>query len=250
MKLIHSRFFPAAKGILRYDIFYLIVLLFVFVIFWTVLGVSDIVERGRIQQFDEKLLSILRVEDNPEQLIGPEWLKDFMRDITALGGAPVLTLITLGVIGYLVLQKSYRSLWLVVIATITGLVISLLLKFYFIRPRPDIVPHLMLETTPSFPSGHSMMSAVVYLTLAALLTRLETSNKVRIYTISLAFAVVFLVGISRVFLGVHYPTDILGGWTFGVAWAMVCWYVARYLQLRGSIEEPEMIQNEERIAET
>ncbi len=239
MKLIHSRYFPGAKGILRYDIFYLLVLLLIFVIFWSVLGVSDLAERGRIQQFDEWVLSIVRQAEDPMQLRGPEWLKDFMRDITALGGAPVLTLITLGVIGYLILQKSYRSLWLVIVATVTGLLMSFLLKFYFIRPRPDIVPHLMTETTPSFPSGHSMMSAVVYLTLAALLTRLETSNKARLYTISLAFFVVFLVGISRVFLGVHYPTDILGGWTFGLAWAMFCWYVARYLQLRGSIEEPE-----------
>jgi len=239
VKLIHSRYFPGAKGILRYDIFYLLVLLLIFVIFWSVLGVSDLAERGRIQQFDEWVLSIVRQAEDPMQLRGPEWLKDFMRDITALGGAPVLTLITLGVIGYLILQKSYRSLWLVIVATVTGLLMSFLLKFYFIRPRPDIVPHLMTETTPSFPSGHSMMSAVVYLTLAALLTRLETSNKARLYTISLAFFVVFLVGISRVFLGVHYPTDILGGWTFGLAWAMFCWYVARYLQLRGSIEEPE-----------
>ncbi len=239
MKLIHSRYFPGAKGILRYDIFYLLVLLLIFVIFWSVLGVSDLAERGRIQQFDEWVLSIVRQAEDPMQLRGPEWLKDFMRDITALGGAPVLTLITLGVIGYLILQKSYRSLWLVIVATVTGLLMSFLLKFYFIRPRPDIVPLLMTETTPSFPSGHSMMSAVVYLTLAALLTRLETSNKARLYTISLAFFVVFLVGISRVFLGVHYPTDILGGWTFGLAWAMFCWYVARYLQLRGSIEEPE-----------
>ncbi len=239
MKLIHSRYFPGAKGILRYDVFYLLVLLLTFLIFWSVLGVSDLVERGRIQKFDENVLSIVRQPDDPAQLRGPEWLKDFMRDITALGGAPVLTLITLGVIGYLLLRKSYRSLWLVLIATLSGLGASLLLKFYFIRPRPDIVPHLMTETTPSFPSGHSMMSTVVYLTLAALLTRIETSNKVRIYTITLSFFVVFLVGISRVFLGVHYPTDILGGWTFGVAWAMFCWYIARYLQNRGAIEEPE-----------
>jgi undecaprenyl-diphosphatase len=238
VKLIHSRFFPGAKGILRYDIFYLLILLVTFVIFWSVLGVSDLVERGKIQQFDEKLLVIVRLPDDLTQLRGPGWLGDFMRDITALGGAPVLTLITLGVVGYLMLQKSYRSLWLVIIATISGFLISLMLKFYFIRPRPEIVPHLMTEITPSFPSGHSMMSAVIYLTLAALLTRLEKSNRVRIYTISIAFFVVFLVGISRVFLGVHYPTDILGGWTFGLTWAMICWYVARYLQLRGSIEEP------------
>ncbi len=239
MKRIHYRYFPGAKGILRYDIFYLLILFLIFLFLWSFLGLSDLVERGRIQKFDEWVLSSVRHFDDPTQLRGPDWMKDFMRDITALGGLPILTLITLGVIGYLILQKSYRSLWLVLIATVSGFLMSLMLKFYFIRTRPDIVPHLMTETTPSFPSGHSMMSAVVYLTLAALLTRLEVSNKVRMYTISLAILVVFLIGISRVFLGVHYPTDILGGWTFGLGWAMLCWYLARYLQQRGAIEAPE-----------
>ncbi len=238
MKIIHSRYFPGAKGIFRYDIVYLLIVFLIFLLFWSGLGVSDLIDRGRIQQFDEWVLTNLRQADDLHQLRGPDWLKDFMRDVTALGGAPVLTLISLGVIGYLILQKSYRSLALVVIATISGLLMSLLLKFYFIRPRPEVVPHLMTETTPSFPSGHSMMSAVVYFTLAALLTRLETSNKIRIYTISLTLFVVFIVGVSRVFLGVHYPTDVLGGWTFGVFWAMLCWYLARYLQIHGAIEEP------------
>jgi len=239
VKIIHSRYFPRARGIMRYDIFYLIVLFLIFFVFWSGLGISDLVERGRIQQFDENILSAVRQPDDPSLLRGPEWLKDFMRDITALGGAPVLTLISLGVIGYLLLHKSYRSLLLVLIATVSGLLMSLLLKFYFFRSRPDIVPHLMVETTPSFPSGHSMMSAVVYFTLAALLTRLETSNKIRIYTISITVFVVFIIGISRVFLGVHYPTDVLAGWTFGLFWAMLCWYIARYLQTQGTIE-PEL----------
>jgi undecaprenyl-diphosphatase len=238
VKFLHSRFFPGAKGILRYDVFYLFSLLILIVVSWSILGISDLVERGRIQRFDEWILTVVRVPDNPVQLRGPDWLAEFMRDITALGGAPVLTFITLAVVGYLILQKSYRSLGLVAAATVTGLIVSLLLKLYFIRPRPDVVPHLMTETTPSFPSGHSMMSAVVYLTLAALLSRIETSNRVRIYTITIAFLIVFLVGISRVFLGVHYPTDILGGWAFGLIWAMACWYLARYMQHRGAIEEP------------
>jgi len=250
LKIIHYRYFPEAKGIFRYDIVYLLIVFLIFFIFWSVLGVSDLIDRGHIQKFDERILISLRYADDMHQLRGPDWLKDFMRDVTALGGAPVLILITLGVIGYLILQKSYRSLALVIIATVSGLLMSLILKFYFIRPRPEVVPHLMTETTPSFPSGHSMMSAVIYFTLAALLTRLETSNKIRIYTISLTLFVVFIVGISRVFLGVHYPTDVLGGWTFGLFWAMLCWYLARYLQRQGAIEEPELEYESEYEAET
>lgn len=234
-----TRFPSGRRGILRSDIFYLMSIFAVLCASWLVLGLGNLAVRGCIRAFDEWGLTVVRHPENMNLLRGPAWLPDFIRDITALGGAPVLTFITLAVIGYLALQKSYRSMIFVLFATLSGFIVSLFLKFYFIRPRPDIVPHLMEETTPSFPSGHSMMSAVVYLTLAALLTRFETSNRVRIYTMSVALLVVILVGLSRIFLGVHYPTDVLAGWTFGVTWAMVCWYLARYLQQMGTIEDVE-----------
>ena len=112
---------------------------------------------------------------------------------------------------------------------------SSILKAAFDRPRPN-VDHYSYVVTSSFPSGHSMMSAVVYLTLGSLLTRVLPARGVKIYLIVVALLLTLLVGLSRVYMGVHYPTDVLAGWTAGLVWAMLCWLAARYLQKRGTIE--------------
>ena len=128
-------------------------------------------------------------------------------------------------------------MWFVLIATSGGLVLSLILKAAFSRPRPSIVPHLSYVHTSSFPSGHSIMSAVVYLTLGALLTQLVGKVQLKFYFLFVAAALSFLVGLSRTYMGVHYPTDVLAGWTVGLVWATLCWVVARSLQKRGIIED-------------
>jgi undecaprenyl-diphosphatase len=156
--------------------------------------------------------------------------------MTALGGVAVLAMITLGVVGFLWIQKKYHAMWLVVVAMAGGLIISTLLKNVFARPRPQLVTHLSHVYTSSFPSGHSMLSAVVYLTLGALLARFIEGRWSKFYFLSIAMLLTFLVGISRVYMGVHYPTDVLAGWTAGLVWAVLCWLVARYLQRRGAVE--------------
>jgi undecaprenyl-diphosphatase len=127
-------------------------------------------------------------------------------------------------------------MWLVLAASAGGLIISSLLKHEFERRRPSVVPHLATVYTSSFPSGHSMMASAVYLTLGALLTRIVPERSAKVYFIAVAILVAILVGLSRVYLGVHYPTDVLAGWTAGSVWALVCWQVARYLQQRGTVE--------------
>lgn len=194
---------------------------------------------GETQAFDTWLLRALRRSDFPQIPRGPDWLKQTALDITVLGGPTFLVMAILLVCGYLALERKYASMWLVAIAAGSGGVLSTGLKLLYARQRPDIVPHLSTVTSASFPSGHSMLSAVIYLTLGALLARFSSARAVRIYVLAAALLLTFLVGASRVYLGVHYPTDVLGGWLAGLAWALLCWLIALHLQRRGTIETPK-----------
>jgi undecaprenyl-diphosphatase len=144
--------------------------------------------------------------------------------------------VTAGVAVYLFLVRKYHAMWLVIVATAGGIIISSLLKYAFSRERPQLVPHLSYVQTSSFPSGHSMLSAVVYLTLGVLLARLVPQRVLKLYFLLMALFLTFIVGVSRVYMGVHYPTDVLAGWTAGLVWALLCYLVARYLQRRGHVE--------------
>ena len=153
----------------------------------------------------------------------------------------VLTLLSLAVAGFLWLRKMNGAMWLVLVASLGGLAACVLLKGVFDRPRPNLVPHLTAVHTSSFPSGHSMMSATIFLTLGTLLGRFVQERKLKAYFLIVALTLTFLVGLSRVYLGVHYPTDVLAGWSAGLAWALICWLVARALQRRGVVENDKAL---------
>ena len=159
-----------------------------------------------------------------------------MRDFTALGGIGVLVAVTLAVIGYLVLTRKRYAAITIVVAIVTGLMLSHALKWGFARPRPELVPHGQVVYTQSFPSGHAMLSALVYLTLGALLARTQACRGVRVYFLAVAGLLTAVVGVSRVYLGVHWPTDVLAGWVGGAGWALLCWLVILWLQRRGKVE--------------
>lgn len=214
----------------------LIVLLLVALCIWAFLGLADEVAEGETHAFDTRLLLALRSPADPSDPLGPGWIEELGRDITALGGIGVLTGLTLAVAGFLWLQGNRGSMWLVLIAVSGGQAISMLAKHGFDRPRPDLVPHGMQVYTTSFPSGHSMMAAVTYLTLATLVARVQPTRALKIYVLTLAVLVTVAVGVSRVYLGVHWPTDVLAGWAAGAAWALGCWLVARWLADRGAVE--------------
>lgn len=198
---------------------------------------TDEVKEGATQRFDDWAVRALRRPDAPEIPIGPTWLHEVGRDLTALGGVMVLTLVTFAVAGYLLIIRKYHAMWLVLITTFGGLAISSILKHLIARDRPALVPHLSQVYTSSFPSGHSMLSAVVYLTLGSLLARLAPNFAVKLYFLAIALMLTFLVGMSRIYMGVHYPTDVLAGWTAGLVWACLCWLAARWLQRRGAVEK-------------
>jgi len=199
---------------------------------WLFIAISEAVVEGSTQSFDEWILTSLRNSIDIGLPRGPLWLKEVMVDITALGGGTVIFLITSGVVLFLMLKKEYQSMWLILAATIGGTLLSFGLKELIGRERPTVVIHFMKVTSLSFPSGHSMMSAVVYLTQASLLARIEPVRKLKVYIIIVALFLTFIIGFSRIYLGVHYPTDVIGGWAVGTAWASFCWMVARSIQKR------------------
>ncbi|MCF3648727.1 phosphatase PAP2 family protein [Synoicihabitans lomoniglobus] len=206
-----------------------------------VLAFAYLVWRGAAGDFlaaENRLLVLLRDSSDPGRGIGPWWMEGVMRDLTGLGSTVVLTLTTIGVVGYLCLRRSWFAAGLVAASAGGGAVLVVGLKSLFSRPRPSVVPHLATEVSASFPSGHSMMASVVYLTLAVLLGQLVVRRRERVYFIAIGLFVVALVGVSRVYLGVHYPTDVLAGWSAGIAWALLCWVVAVNLQRRRAVETP------------
>jgi len=209
---------------------------------WLFIELADEVLEGETQRIDDRIVRTLRNPSDPTDPIGPKWLEEMFRDLTALGGVAVLVLVTAAVAGYLLLQHRRGAFLLILTAALSGIVLSLVLKQSFARPRPEVVPHLSYVLTASFPSGHSMLSAVVYLTLGAISARFVSRLRDKLYFITVALVLTGLVGISRVYLGVHYPTDILAGWMAGLTWATLCWLAAYWLQRRGTIDEPRETQ--------
>jgi undecaprenyl-diphosphatase len=200
------------------------------------IAVAALVSAGVTRNADEKLLRMPRDPADPARTVGPAWLEEVARDLTAVGGIAALCLVTAAVSGYLLICRKYHSLALLLSATLGGLLLSTVLKDRFDRPRPQVVPHKSLVMTSSFPSGHSLNSAVVYLTLGSLLSGLSRQRRLKVYFFSVAALLTLLVGVSRVYMGVHYPTDVLAGWLAGLAWASSCNIVARWMRRRGLVE--------------
>jgi undecaprenyl-diphosphatase len=197
--------------------------------------VGEVME-GDTHAFDERLLRALRDSTNLSDPIGPWWVETMMRDLTALGGTAVLLLITAAAIGYLLIDGKRAAALLMVASIGGGMLVSTLLKNVFARPRPELVSHLVEVRTLSFPSGHAMLSAVTFLTLGALLAGVQARLRLKLYLLSVAILLTLLVGASRVYLGVHWPTDVLAGWCAGAGWAMLCWAGMLWLQRRGRVE--------------
>lgn len=192
---------------------------------------------GETMSIDKALMLALRTSD-PSVPVGPPWFANIMLQLTALGGGPVLWLLIILAAGYLLAARRYSTAAFLVAAVSLGMGLSTLLKGLFERPRPELVAHLVQVQTTSFPSGHAMNSAVVYLTLGGLLARAQKRRGVRIYLLSAAIALTVIVGFSRVYLGVHWPSDVAAGWCVGAAWALLCSIVARALQQRRAIDPP------------
>jgi len=205
------------------------------------LQIADEMSEAELDGFDRTLLLAFRRPDDLAVPLGPPWFHEVMAELTALGGFPLLTLIVGIVVGYLLIARMFGPALFITIAIVSGTAVSHLLKLAYDRPRPDLVERLVSVHTASFPSGHAAMSAVVYLTLASLIVRLVDSTAIRIYVVAVAVALTVSIGISRIYLGVHWPSDVIAGWAFGVAWSSLCLLVAgglRYMRNRDRAQRP------------
>ena len=200
---------------------------------WAFIEVAEEVVEGEAHAVDSTILAMLGVTGDIVAPLGPLWLQAAARDITALGSFPVLGLVVLAVSVFLVLARKLRTAAFVVVATVSGALVSSLLKHLFSRPRPDLFPHGDYVVSASFPSGHAMISALVYLTLGALLARIVPHRRLKLYVMMVALTLTLLIGISRVYLGVHWPTDVLAGWAAGAGWALLWWGLAERVGSRG-----------------
>jgi undecaprenyl-diphosphatase len=204
---------------------------------WGFVELTDEVMEGTTEPLDRAIVLAMRSPHDSSDPRGPRWVEETGRDVTALGGVAVLVGTTAATLGYLLLQRQVTAALLVVSAVTGGIVVSFALKGILARPRPDLVPHGSYVYTSSFPSGHAMLSATTYLTLGALLARLHSRRRMKAYIMLWAVVVTVAVGVSRVYLGVHWPTDVLAGWTLGACWALLCWTVAYQLQRSGQLPQ-------------
>jgi undecaprenyl-diphosphatase len=182
--------------------------------------------------FDHDILLALREHGDLSHPIGPDWLPHTAVDITSLGGHSVLTLLVLLVATFLLLDGRRATAWLVLGSSVGAGLLSSGLKVLFGRARPELVEHLVGVSTPSFPSGHALGSAAIYLTLGALLAREFPKPALRRYFMAVAVTLTLLIGLSRVYLGVHWPSDVLAGWCIGALWAWGCWRLDKTMQER------------------
>ncbi len=238
----HSRLAVLVAHVGRIERGMLLIMVIAAVALLTFAMLADEVAEGGTRAFDERVLLALRAPGDLADPIGPRWLEEVMRDFTALGGTGVLVLMVLAVAGFLTLTAKGHAALAVIVAVAGGTLLSQTMKWSYARPRPELVPHGAEVYTASFPSGHAMMSAIVYLTLGAMLARTQSGQAVKAYILAVAVFLTVLVGTSRVYLGVHWPTDVLAGWALGGLWAIACWLVMLWLQARGQVEDEDEAQ--------
>jgi len=191
---------------------------------------------GAPTALDRSVTLALRSSADPSRPIGPAWVQEAARDITSLGSIIVVVITTAAVAGYLFLAHKPGVAWLMLLAVGGGITLNNLLKLVFARQRPHAITSAPRVFTTSFPSGHATLSAIAYLTIGALLSRASPSAAISLYLMALAVFLTVLIGFSRIYLGVHYPTDVLAGWCIGAAWAIFCWVLMAWLQNQGQVE--------------
>ncbi|MBX9860326.1 MAG: phosphatase PAP2 family protein [Sphingomonas sp.] len=195
-------------------------------------GLGALVARGQPYAFDRAIMLAMRESEDIRIPEGPIWLKQAMLDITALGGETVLVVVVLATAGFLALGRRWLTLGLVLGGTISGSLLVGVFKDLVGRARPALIDHLVDVWSASFPSGHAANSATVYLTIALILMQIVERRAVRLYLVVVAALLVGAIGVSRVYLGVHFPSDVIAGWSFGTLWALGWWWIGAWARVR------------------
>jgi len=190
------------------------------------LWIADEMQEEGPHGIDERVLMFLRPGANPHDALGPAWLQQAATELTTLGGTTNLSLIVLIAIAFLLLHRRVASALFVLTAVLGGTGISEIIKAMFGRDRPPLIYRAVVSTNASFPSGHAMLSTITYLTLGALLAQVMPGRRQKVFVFTTAVILALIIGASRVYLGVHWLTDVLAGWSLGAAWAMICWLAA------------------------
>jgi undecaprenyl-diphosphatase len=231
-----SRILPLGRGALalaRAELAATAALLVAALGIFSFIGILD--EIGEGNEFDQAVLAAMRVGGDPSQTVGPPWLHQAAVELTSFGDSWVLGVILVIAAGFLLIQRRFGHAALLVGAVVGGTLLSEGLKEVFGRERPPADYRLVEVASQSFPSGHAMLSAVTYLTLGALVARILPRKRLRAYVLATAFALAGMVGLTRIYLGVHWTTDVIGGWSLGAAWAMAFWLFAYAIErLRAS----------------
>ncbi len=188
--------------------------------------IAEEVGEGDTRAFDLTILYALRTPGDLSRPIGPDWLNVAATDVTSLGSTTVLGIIVILVCGLFLSFRRWREALALLLASGGGLVITTVLKDLFQRDRPPAILHAVRAINASFPSGHAALSATVFLTLGALIAHFAERRRGRVYALAAAVILSLVVGCSRVYLGVHWPTDVLAGWCVGAAWALLWWGAA------------------------
>ena len=207
---------------------------------WAFLGLADEVGENETVSIDRRLLLALRTPGDPDNPVGPRWFEEAARDVTALGGFTFLTLFLVIAVAALLYHAKRRQAWVLLGTVVAAQVSTELLKLFYDRPRPDLVQHGSYVYSHSFPSGHSTLSAAAFLTTATILASLERRRRAKAFPFAVAVLLIVCVGASRVYLGVHWPTDVLAGWTLGAGWAL-----AARMALTASRPGPVAAESEE-----
>lgn len=209
-----------------------------------VLGFAEAAEgvmEGEGRAFDLAVLHAVRpFADNPGRPWGPWWLHEAAADVTSLGGIAVLALFALAVIGFLLIQKKWLSAALLVCGLGGGVLLSEGLKAIFERERPPAAYQAVDTLNASFPSGHALLATVFYLTVGVMLTRAFALRRFKAYVLAIGVLFALLIGLTRIYLGAHWASDVFAGWSVGAAWAVLLWLIAYAAERRQRLHDARL----------